>query len=193
MRVLAAAAAFLLAFSAAASVAAHAEPVKVTPGDGAVLAERPSEVVFEMSQELARQPGANDIDVIDAGGNEVTSVAAVIDNANRARLSVPLPTGLAPGTYTVRWKTLSSEDGDDARGETTFTYDPAAAPSPGKEVLREDLAGGEPTVGGAGGPSPALDATGGDGGVTWVLVAAVGVGMLVVGAGGTFLLVQKRP
>ncbi len=193
MRVLAAAAALLLALAAAASVAAHAEPARVKPGDGAVLVEQPSEVVFEMSQELAREPGANDIDVIDAEGSEVTSVAAVIDNANRARLSVPLPADLAPGTYTVRWKTLSSEDGDDASGETIFTYDPAAAASPGKEVLREDLAGGEPTPGGAGGPAPALEGGGNADGVTWILVMAVGVGMLVLGAGGTFLLVQKRP
>jgi copper transport protein len=193
MRFLAAVAALLLALAAAASAAAHAEPVRVTPGDGAVLVQRPSEVVFEMSQELAREPGANDIDVIDSEGNEVTSVAAVIDNANRARLSVPLPVDLAPGKYTVRWKTLSSEDGDDAGGETTFTYDPAGVPSPGKEVLREDLAGAQPTPGGSGGPSPALDAAGSDGGVTWVLVAAVGAAMLAVGAGGTFLLVQKRP
>lgn len=193
MRVLAAVGAIFLALVAVVSVAAHAEPVRVKPGDGAVLPERPSEVVFEMSQELARQPGANDIDVFDARGSEVTSVAAVIDNANRARLSVPLPADLAPGTYTVRWKTLSSEDGDDASGETSFTYDPAAAPSPGKEVLREDLADAGPDAGGTGTLPPALDASGNARGVTWILVVAVGAGMLVLGAGGTFLLVQKRP
>jgi copper transport protein len=193
MRVLAAAAAIFLALVAVVSVAAHAEPIRVKPGDGAVLVQRPSEVVFEMSQELARQPGANDIDVFDAGGAEVTSVAAVIDNANRARLSVPLPADLAPGTYTVRWKTLSSEDGDDVSGETTFTYDPAAVPSPGKEVLREDLAGARPDAGGTGAQPPALDAGSNTRGVTWILVVAVGVGMLVLGAGGTFLLVQRQP
>jgi hypothetical protein len=32
----------------------------------------------------------------------------------------------------------------------------------------------------------------GSNGMSWVLVAAVGAGMLVLGAGGAYLLVQKR-
>jgi methionine-rich copper-binding protein CopC len=192
MKLLAVPAGALLALAVLVSAAAHAEPVKVKPGDGAVLNERPAEVVFEMSQEMAREAGANDIDVFDAAGNEVTSVAAVIDNSDRARLSVPLPADLMPGTYTVKWKTLSSEDGDPADGSTTFSYDPAAAPSVGDEILREDLLGGS-TDGGGATAAPVIDVGGDAGGITWMLVAAVGVGMFVVGAGGTFLLVQKRP
>jgi copper transport protein len=178
----------LLALAVVVSAAAHAEPVTVKPGDGAVLNERPTGIAFEMSQEMAREAGANDIDVFDADGNEVTAVAAVIDNANRTRLTVPLPADLLPGVYTVQWKTLSSEDGDPANGSTTFTYDPAAAPAAGKEVLREDLLGG-----GGATAAPVIDVGGDSGGVTWMLVAAVGAGMFAVGAGGTFLLVQKRP
>lgn len=192
MRLLALPAALFIALAGIALVAAHAEPVKVRPGDGAVLNERPAEVALDMSQEMAREAGANDIDVFDADGNEVSAVAAVIDNANRSRLTVPLPADLLPGRYTVEWKTLSSEDGDTASGTVSFTYDPAAAPAVGKEVLREDLLGGDEP----GGDVPAaqvVDIGGDAGGVTWVLVAAVGVAMFALGAGGTFLLVQKRP
>ncbi|MCL4241818.1 MAG: copper resistance protein CopC [Dehalococcoidia bacterium] len=192
MRLLALPAALFIALAVVALAAAHAEPVKVRPGDGAVLNERPAEVALDMSQEMAREAGANDIDVFDADGNEVSAVAAVIDNANRSRLTVPLPADLLPGRYTVEWKTLSSEDGDPASGTVSFTYDPAAAPAVGKEVLREDLLGGDEP----GGDVPAaqvVDIGGDAGGVTWVLVAAVGVAMFALGAGGTFLLVQKRP
>lgn len=191
MKLLPVIAAPLLALAVVVSAAAHAEPVKVKPGDGAVLNERPTGIEFQMSQELAREAGANDIDVFDADGHEVTAVAAVIDNADRSRLSVPLPADLLPGVYTVQWKTLSSEDGDPANGSIAFTYDPSAAPAAGKEVLREDLLGGNDAGGAT--AAPVIDVGGDSAGVTWMLVAAVGVGMFAVGAGGTFLLVQKRP
>lgn len=192
MKLLPVLAAPLLALAVVVSAAAHAEPVKVNPGDGAVLNERPTGIEFQMSQELAREAGANDIDVFDADGTEVTVVAAVIDNANRTRLTVPLPADLPPGVYTVQWKTLSSEDGDPANGSIAFTYDPSAAPAAGKEVLREDLLGGN--SGGSGATTaPVVDVGGDSTGLTWMLVAAVGLGMFAVGAGGTFLLVQKRP
>ncbi|MBE0611005.1 MAG: copper resistance protein CopC [Dehalococcoidia bacterium] len=192
MKLLPVLAAPLLALAVVVSAAAHAEPVKVKPGDGAVLNERPTVIAFEMSQEMAREAGANDIDVFDADGNEVTAVAAVIDNANRTRLTVPLPADLLPGVYTVQWKTLSSEDGDPANGSIVFTYDPSATPADGKEVLREDLLGGN--SGGSGATAALVIDVGGDSaGLTWMLVAAVGVGMFALGAGGTFLLVQKRP
>ena len=192
MKLLPVVAAPLLALAVVVSVAAHAESVKVKPGDGAVLNDRPTGIAFEMSQEMAREAGANDIDVFDADGNEVTAVAAVIDNANRTRLTVPLPADLLPGSYTVQWKTLSSEDGDPANGSIAFTYDPSATPADGKEVLREDLLGGNNAGSGAT-AAPVIDVGGDSAGLTWMLVAAVGVGMFAVGAGATFLLVQKRP
>ena len=191
MKFLAPLAAAAAALVAVTLVFAHAEPVRVSPGDGAVLNSPPLEIVFEMSQEMARQEGQNDIDVFDASGNEITTIAAVIDNANRRRLSVALPSGLEPGEYTVEWKTLSSEDGDPDSGSTSFTYDPAAEPDPGQEVLREDLL--NPGENETESPSPAvLTAGGGDDGVTWVLVIAVGILMFVFGAGSSFLLVQRR-
>ncbi|MEO8540837.1 MAG: copper resistance protein CopC [bacterium] len=170
---------------------AHAEPATAKPGDGAVLKQSPGEVVLEMSQEMGRQAGNNDIDVFDASGKEITTVAAVVDNADRKRLSVPLPSDLAAGKYNVNWKTTSAEDGDPANGAISFTIDPNGTPNPGKETLREDPLGGETPA--APGENAGVVLQGSDDGVTWVLVIAVGVAMLVIGAGGTFLLVQKKP
>lgn len=189
MRALATAAAALCALAWISGAGAHAEPAKARPGDGAVLTSPPARVEIEMSQELARREGANDIDVFDASGAEVTTSPAVIDNADRRRISVSLPSPLAPGKYTVRWKSLSAEDGDTAEGALSFTYDPAGVASPGKETLREDLLGLEETSE----PPPAVEVVPGESdGVTWVLVVAAALGMFVLGSGGTFLLVQKR-
>jgi len=180
----------LAALALLAVALAHAEPARITPGDGAVLASRPSQVEIEMSQELARQVGANDIDVIDASGKEVTAVAAVIDNANRRKISVPLPSDLPVGIYIVKWKTLSADDGDAASGQLGFTFDPARPPSPGKEQLREDLLGGAGASAGAGN---APGAPGGGAGISWVLLVAVAAGGLAIGGGATFLLFPRGP
>ena len=182
-------AAAVFALLSVTAVFAHAEPATAKPGDGAVLTSAPAEIVIVMS----RRAGGKDSAVFDGAGKEVTAVAAVVDNNDRTRLSVAMPSDLAPGKYTVRWQSLSSEDGDPADGELSFTYDPNGIANPGKEQLREDLLN-------PGGPTPepgsgtaSVSVAGSDEGVTWILVAAVGIGMFVLGAGGAFLLVQKRP
>lgn len=185
--------ALAIPFLFVASVFAHAEPALVAPGSEAVLNEPPTQIEIEMSQEMARREGANDIDVFNESGEEVTTVAAVIDNANRRKLSVPLPTSLPPGVYTVKWKTLSAEDGDPADGEYTFTIDPDGTAAPGKTNLRENL----PTApaeepGAQQPPAQNVDVSGGGAGTSWVLVTAVAVGCLVLGSGTTYLLVQKK-
>lgn len=170
---------------------AHAEPALIRPGDKSVLTSPPSEVAITMSQEMFDDgKGSNDIDVLDSTGKEVTTVAAVLDRNDRTRLSVPLPTTLAPGAYTVKWKTLSADDGDAAQGELAFTYDPNGTANPGTEELKPDVLGGDEGEGDDSSAPVTIQSP--DDGVTWVLVAAVGLGMFVLGAGGTFLLVQKK-
>jgi hypothetical protein len=185
-------AAGMLAVAFVAGASAHAEPARIKPGDGAVLNVAPLQVEMEMSQEMARQAGANDIEVLDASGRKVTAVSAVIDNANRKKLTVPLPSDLKPGKYTVNWKTLSADDGDNANGSFSFTFDPAATPSAGKEVVREDVLGGAAATSPTG-AAVNVDTGASDTSPSWVFVAAVGVAMFVLGGGGTFLLVQKKP
>ena len=173
---------------------AHAEPAEVSPGDGAVLTAAPSQVVITMSQEMFSREGANDIDVLDSTGKEVTSVAAVLDRSDRTKLTVALPSSLQPGLYTVKWKSLSAEDADGEEGTLTFTFDPNGTANPGVTDLRGDipttpLDNDDPGEG----PGSSVSAVRSETGVTWVLVAAVGIGSFVLGAGGTFLLVQRKP
>ena len=183
----------MVLLGSAPTAKAHAAPAKITPGNGAILNAGPDRVVIEMSQEMTRQAGANDIDVFGPSGTEVTTEAAVLDSANRRLLSVALPAPLAPGKYVVKWKTLSADDGDPAEGnELSFTVDPNATPVAGTEVVREDTLGGNsPTA--APQSAPKLAAPKSKDGVTWVLAVAVGLGAFVLGAGGTFLLVDRHP
>lgn len=195
------AATVLAALAIVAVAFAHAEPATLSPGDGAVLNEPPTEIVIEMSQEMARRAGANDIEVFDAAGNKVTTQAAAIDNADRKKLSVPLPSDLAVGTYTVKWKTLSADDGDAASGQVTFTYDPAKPAATGDtNPLAAALGATTPAASASATAAPTEKAASGEGGsgssgggTSWVLVSAVAVGMFVLGSGGTFLVVKKGP
>lgn len=199
MKLLGLLAAAALGLAAVTLAFAHAEPAQVKPGEGAVLKSPPTQVLIEMSQEMAREAGANDIQVLDAGGKNVATGPAVIDNNDRKKLTVALAANLPTGTYTVKWKTLSADDGDPADGSYTFTFDPSKPASPGNENVRPDLLGNGSAGGGATAapstPPPASTSIGGgsDSGVSWITVAAVGVAMLVVGSGGTWFLVQKRP
>jgi methionine-rich copper-binding protein CopC len=175
-----------------ATAFAHAEPAQVSPGLGANVTSPPSQVEIVMSQEMARREGANDIDVVDAAGTEVTRIAAVIDHGDLRKISVPLPSDLAPGAYTVKWKTLSSEDGDAEEGEYVFTYDPSEPANPGRTNLREEVPVETPTNGdGSAAPLP-VSGGGDDDGMSWILVAAVGLAGMAVGSGATFLLVQRK-
>jgi methionine-rich copper-binding protein CopC len=173
---------------------AHAEPDTISPGDGAVLAASPAQVVIEMSQDMARTANANDIDVLDASGKEVTTAAATIDNTDRKKLTVALRPNLPTGVYTVNWKTLSADDGDAANGTLSFTLEPSKTPSAGKTSLRDTGIGAASPAAGATDVPPASSAGGDSGGAgtSWILVAAVAIGMLAVGSGGTFLLITKK-
>jgi copper resistance protein C len=180
----------LLAGSSEAS--AHAEPDQIQPGDGAVVTIVPAEVEIVMSQELARREGGSDIDVIGADGIEVTTEVATLDLEDRRRISVPLPGDLQPGEFTVRWKTLSAEDGDPADGEFRFTYDPNGRPSPGREQLGDDPLGTpQETPAAADGLGQFTDG-GGSSADTWVVAAAAGIAGLAIGGAITFLLVNRR-
>lgn len=180
-------------FGASGKAKAHAEPDEIRPGDGAVLTTAPAEIEILMSQELARREGGSDIDVIGPDGTEVTTEPATLDLEDRRRLSVPLPSGLQPGRYAVRWKSLSAEDGDPADGELSFTYDPNGQASPGREQLDDDASDApEETPVGGDGLTEFRDGGGGSSGDTWVVAAAAGIAGLAVGGAVTFLLVSRR-
>ena len=109
----------LIASSIAVSAFAHARPVSVSPGDGAVLTTAPSQVSVDTSEEVSRKPGDNSLTLISSTGATVASAFTV--SSTYLRLSLPVPAGLVVGKYTVRWLTTSAADGDVATGTWTFT------------------------------------------------------------------------
>ena len=105
---------------------AHADYARSAPGAGAVVAEAPARVDVWFTQDMFRRQGENWLRVAGPDGAEVTAGEAVIDDDDRRHLGVELLPDLPAGEYTVTWRTLSAEDGDDAEDTFTFTVNPQA-------------------------------------------------------------------
>lgn len=123
---------------------AHAAYERSDPPANSVIPEPPAEVNVWFSQELFRREGENTLEVIGPDGTQVDQGDARIDDDDRTHMIVSLQKDLPAGTYTVRWRTLSADDGDTDSGEFTFTVDPEAAqvtplpnPTAGAEPLLE--------------------------------------------------------
>ena len=105
---------------------AHAGYARSEPTAGAVIPQAPDEVQVWFTQELFRRAGANTLEVVGPDGARVDKQDAWIDDDDRTHMIVSLQADLPAGAYTVRWGSLSAEDGDADSGEFSFTVDPAA-------------------------------------------------------------------
>ncbi len=105
---------------------AHADYARSEPGAGAVVATPPERVDIWFTQDMFRRQGENWIEVTGPDGAAVLAGQAQIDDDDRRHLGVTLQANLAPGVYTVAWRTLSADDGDDHVGSFSFTLDPRA-------------------------------------------------------------------
>jgi len=123
----------IFALALATSMAgAHARYGSSTPAAGANVPSAPQTLSITFT-ELLDPAGPNTISVVGPNGAEATTGPAQIAGSDRHQLTAPLAAGLAPGLYTVRWKNLSAEDGENADGEFTFgiaTAPPAQAQAP---------------------------------------------------------------
>lgn len=81
-------------------------------------APRPSAVVLWFTQRP--QDGVTTVRVLDAGGAPVPAAELVQDPADPTVFLLPVPEGLAPGSYTVAWRSMAA-DGHPVRGEFSFT------------------------------------------------------------------------
>ena len=122
-------AAFLLAvFSvmvvAAAPSGAHAALVSASPSPGATLPQAPGAVVLRFSEAVDRTTST--IAVTGAGERDATHglTASVRGDARSIRRRLRL---LRPGRYTVRWTSVSADDGHIETGSYTFAIGVAAS------------------------------------------------------------------
>lgn len=102
---------------------AHAEHERSEPNADAILIAAPSSVSVWFTQDLFRREGMNGIEVYNEEGIRVDQDDATIDDDNRRLMTVSLAPDLASGVYTVRWYTLSAEDGHEGSGEFGFSVD----------------------------------------------------------------------
>jgi methionine-rich copper-binding protein CopC len=106
-----------------AAALAHADYERAEPAAAAVVAEAPTQVRIWFTQDLFRREGMNRIEVYNAAEQRVDQDDPTIDDDNRRLMTVSLLPDLADGVYTVRWYSLSSDDGHEGEGEFTFTVD----------------------------------------------------------------------
>lgn len=194
---------------------AHADYKSSTPAKGERLTAAPTTVTITFTQEIQKIAGTYDITVNKDRGPSVTAGPAVVDDADRTVLSVPLQPGLADGRYVVRWKNLSDADGDPKEGAFSFylNYEPNAVDLENDEQLGQvgeeetpptstpgaaqtAVATSEPTAGGEGTAVPTPDTgtsdedDGGSNSTLWIVIGAVGIG--VVAGAGAYLYARSR-
>ena len=85
----------------------HAVLASSSPAADSRLAAAPEQVTLTFSEPVEIVQ-SEDIDVVDAEGNDVTGGPATNDAQARV-VEIPLRPGLADGTYTVRYKVVSSD------------------------------------------------------------------------------------
>ena len=172
--------ALLAALLLVGAVRAHAEYARSEPGAGAMVAAAPARVDIWFTQDLFKREGENWIRVTGPTGDEVQTGEALVDDDDRRHLSVALLAELAPGEYTVAYRTLSIDDGDDFEGSFSFTLDPqaqttstpmSAAPTP------TDLPATPTPVAAAPTPTPAPSGGLGCGAGLAPLMGLVGLGL----------------
>ncbi len=97
---------------------AHAELKRSEPSQGAALGSGPSKLELWFTEGLT--PAGSSAKVYDAQRNEVDQGDDQVDPNDPTHLTVSLKP-LTNGTYTVAWKSISSDDGHVIHGTFTFT------------------------------------------------------------------------
>jgi methionine-rich copper-binding protein CopC len=99
---------------------AHAFLDHAAPAVGSTVHGPPAEVRLWFTQEL--EPAFSTLRVFDASGKQVDRQDRQVDSGDRALLRVSLPP-LAPGTYRVVWRVLST-DAHVTEGDYSFEIAP---------------------------------------------------------------------
>lgn len=127
---------------------AHDELIGSDPASGAQVDALPAEITLTFSGVLLDEPGATEVVVTDAAGNDLTASDPVLDGT---RLTQPLQ-GDAAGEVTVIWRVVSS-DGHPVSDQFTFTVGDGSAvaptgtaPSPTETAPASDDEGVSPAV-----------------------------------------------
>lgn len=186
----------------ATPAAAHAELVKITPGQNARLTTAPTQVVLEFSDPV--NPSFATVLVTTAGGAAVTSGKPAVVGA---RITQALNPGLDAGDYRVAFRVVST-DGHPVNGESGFTVSAASSGSPSTAAPPASAPSAPPTSApSAPAASPlatrspvAPDLTpvqspgaSPDGGLNPLMTVIAGGGGILVAGAALLLWLRKRP
>lgn len=134
-------------FTAASTAQAHALLVSSNPAAGSSLTQMPKTVTITFSEKIV--PRLSILQVVDSAGR-VVSKGAARPLPGDLSLGVALPP-LLGGVYTVRWKSVSSDDGHVTNGTFTFGVGPlayAAMSGPAPELVSVPNTASAPVVAG---------------------------------------------
>jgi copper transport protein len=101
----------------APAAGAHAVLESSTPADGASVEEAPAIVSLTFTEEP--EPDLSQIEVLDAGGEVVSTGPASVVPDDPSTVEVPLG-GVGEGVYTVTWRVVSRVDGHTTAGAIAF-------------------------------------------------------------------------
>jgi len=107
-----------LLFALSIDALGHAEIETCQPPVGATIKTAPDSVVCITSE--AMDAKRSSLRVLDSTGAQVDKRDSRVHGDDGKTISVSLASKLASGVYTVEWKTLSADDGDEASGEFKF-------------------------------------------------------------------------
>ena len=126
----------------AASASAHALLDHSDPGNGAELAQAPANVVLTFTEDP--DPTLSIIHVLNANGANVEAGPAQAVSGNPLQLSIPLPTDLPDGVYTVTWRTVSKQDGHQT--SSAFAFGVGVKPTPNASPSGGTVSSPSPSV-----------------------------------------------
>jgi copper transport protein len=104
---------------------AHAHLVKSAPAANSHLSIAPTQLQLWFSE--VAEATMTTVTVSTANGERVSIGPVSADSQNPLMLSTPFTAALAPGTYTVTWRTVAKDDGHPSNGTFSFVVDAGAA------------------------------------------------------------------
>lgn len=188
----------------ASVVLAHAEIESCVPAIDGTVETAPVKVICKASEGI--KPEGSLLKVLDANGAQVDKGDSAVDlnDADRTTISVSLDTAkMKDGVYTVKWTTVSADDGDEESGEFKFTVQGAAqvtatalpqatavAPATATTAPAVPTVQAVPTTSASSGTSNTLPATGSE--VNYGLFALLAAFGLMLCSTGAFVFARAR-
>jgi LPXTG-motif cell wall-anchored protein len=165
----------VIALSTTAS--AHSRLQSSTPSDGQVLTAEPSNVSGTYSEEADAVQSYMKVYYTGTNGSniEVDNGDGKIDPNVRTNMNVTLKPGMGDGSYTVKWHTVTDDDGGIVDGSFGFTVKSnATASGPTSSVGTMQESGGDAA-------SSTLPTTGSSDAASLLLAIALGIVALATG------------